>query len=59
MAKPFCENRRGARCFAELFWTIIQETIYAVMISIHCIFLVLLGFLVEHQSRRAYLYLGF
>ena len=27
MAKPFCENRRGARCFAELFWTTNRESI--------------------------------
>ena len=32
MSKPFCENRRGARCFAELFGTCISETIYHVMI---------------------------
>jgi hypothetical protein len=32
MAKPFCENRRGARCFAELFGTCISETIYDVVI---------------------------
>jgi hypothetical protein len=30
MSKPFCENRRGARCFAELFRTICIETIHAV-----------------------------
>jgi hypothetical protein len=30
MAKPFCENRRGARCFAELFGTLGRETIHAV-----------------------------
>jgi hypothetical protein len=31
MAKPFCENRRGARCFAELFGTCISETIYGLV----------------------------
>ena len=33
MSKPFCENRRGARCFAELFGRLIRETIHAVMVS--------------------------
>ena len=31
MSKPFCENRRVARCFAELFWTEILETIHDVV----------------------------
>ena len=40
MSKPFCENRRVARCFAELFWTEILETIHDVVKTIRCIFLV-------------------
>ena len=40
MAKPFCENRRGARCFAEPFGRIILETIHAVMISNHRVLLI-------------------
>jgi hypothetical protein len=35
MSKPFCENRRGARCFAELFGTLIRETIHAGGIYMH------------------------
>ncbi len=31
--KPFCENRRGARCFAELFGSSICETIHAAVKS--------------------------
>jgi hypothetical protein len=38
MAKPFCENRRVARCFAELFWNMIYETIHDAITSIRFIF---------------------
>jgi hypothetical protein len=38
MSKPFCENRRGARCFAELFGTCISETIYHVMMYCGAVF---------------------
>ncbi len=31
MAKPFCEKTRGPRCFAELFWCALHDTIYGLV----------------------------
>ena len=33
MAKPFCENRRGARCFAELYLNMEYRTMYGAIFS--------------------------